>query len=144
MIIWHLHLLLSSLINPKLLRETNLILLISLLMPLTSWTLFQPLETISENLSLLNPAISHSAGSDLPSPKFPDVSGPEGAQRPDKTLRWFLFPRNSSVCECSPYFDCCGEYVGECVAPVCFTVRCPPSFVGYYNDVSLPGQINTG
>lgn len=67
---------------------------------------FSTSETISENLSLLNPAISHSAGSDLPRPKFPDVSGPEGAQRPDKTLRWFHFPGKSSECKCSPYYDC--------------------------------------
>lgn len=67
---------------------------------------FSTSETISENLSLLNPAKSHSAGSDLPSPKFPNVSGPEGAQRPDKTLQWILFPRKSSECKCSPYYDC--------------------------------------
>lgn len=64
---------------------------------------FSTSETISENLSLLNPAISHSTGSDSPSPKFPDVFGLGEAQRPDKTLRWLLLPRKAANASAQPY-----------------------------------------
>lgn len=51
---------------------------------LNSKPYFVTSQTISENLSPPNPAVSHSASCDLPSPKFSDVSGPETVRRPER------------------------------------------------------------